>query len=63
MNMVKKIKIDEDRCLGCGLCASINSDNFEMVDDKARVKKGEIKKINEIKEAITSCPNGAITLS
>jgi ferredoxin len=60
--MVKKIKIDKEKCVGCGLCMSINSDNFEMTDNVARVKKN-VEKIDKIKEAIVSCPNGAITFS
>jgi ferredoxin len=62
VSVTRKIKIDKEKCIGCGLCASINSISFEMVNDKAQVKKN-VEKTDEIKEVITSCPNGAITFS
>lgn len=58
--MVKKIKIDQEKCIGCGLCLSICSEYFDMKDDKAVVKKSDIEKKDSLKEAITSCPVEAI---
>lgn len=62
-----KIKVDKDKCIGCGLCVSIAEEVFEMGEDgKAGVvegykeNKGDEKKI---REAIDSCPVSAITLS
>lgn len=53
------IKIDKEKCIGCGLCASICDEVFEMdKDGKAKVKVQ--KKIPCVKDAITSCPVEAI---
>jgi len=49
------IKIKRDECIGCGLCASICDEVFEMDDEfKAIVKKQ--KDTPCLKEAIESCP-------
>ncbi len=54
------IKIDQEKCIGCGLCASICEEVFEMRDDgKAHVKKQ--KNLPCVKEAISSCPVEAIS--
>lgn len=53
------IKIDAEKCIGCGLCSSMCEQVFEMGDDmKAHVKAQ--KKIPCVKEAIESCPVEAI---
>lgn len=55
------ISIDKEKCIGCGLCASICENVFEMKDGKAHVKKAQEKsKIPCVKEAIDSCPVTAI---
>ncbi len=54
------IKVNKEKCIGCGLCPSICGEVFEMgTDGKARVKAQ--KKIPCVKEAIESCPVSAIT--
>ncbi len=54
------IKIDNEKCIGCGLCSSICEEVFEMTDDiKAKVKKQ--KDLPCVKEAIESCPVEAIS--
>jgi len=57
-----KIKIDKDKCIGCSLCTEICKESFEMDGDKAKVKKENIKKLSNEKEAADSCPSGAITI-
>ncbi len=57
-----KIKIDNELCIGCGLCAEICSKTFEMNGDKARVKKKEVDKITSEKEAAESCAVNAIKI-
>jgi len=54
------IKIDKNKCIGCGLCASICDQVFEMGSDmKAKVKAQ--KKIPCVKQAISDCPVNAIS--
>ena len=54
------VKIDKEKCIGCGLCASVCGEVFEMADNgKARVKAQ--KNASCIKEAIDSCPVDAIS--
>lgn len=54
------IKVDKNKCIGCGLCASICEEVFEMTSDgKAKVKAQ--KKIPCVKEAISNCPVDAIS--
>ena len=54
------IKINKKACIGCGSCASICGEIFEMKDDmKAHVKAQ--KKLPCVKEAIDVCPVDAIS--
>jgi ferredoxin len=58
-----KITLNQEKCIGCGACASICPSNFEMKDDgKAHVKKSEVKKITCEEDAAEGCPVQAITL-
>jgi len=59
---VNKLKIDENKCVGCGACVSLYPNLFEMgADGKAQTING-IKDIdeNKVKEIIASCPMAAI---
>ena len=57
-----KIKIDEEKCIGCGACAAVCEAVFELKDDgKAYVKKGKEKtKDTCVKDAAEGCPVQAI---
>lgn len=60
---MEKIKVNKDKCLGCGMCVGINSDVFEFDDDGlAKANPDKITEDNEeeVNEAINSCPVGAI---
>jgi len=60
INSMVKISVDKDKCIGCGLCASLCGQVFEMGSDgKAKVKAQ--KDISCVKEAIESCPVNAIS--
>jgi len=53
------VKVDKEKCIGCGACAAICPDGFELGDDgKAKVKN---PKANCIDDAISSCPVEAIS--
>ncbi len=51
--------VDEERCIGCGACASICPQGFEMEGGKAKVKDENASCINE---AANSCPRKAIMI-
>lgn len=55
------VKVDEDVCLGCGLCQSLYPEVFELgTDGHSHVKKGV--KIDEakLKEIMSHCPASGI---
>ena len=59
----KIITVDEDLCVGCGACASLCPETFELQNDgKAKVinKKGCEK--CDCDMVINSCPVGAIKI-
>lgn len=58
-----KIKVDPQKCIGCGLCASIAGDYF-YIDEKtgkAKVRKQPEKEEKDVLQAIESCPVEAIS--
>jgi len=63
---MKKVKIDESTCIGCGTCVALCPEVFELGEDgKAKVKLQNSKtpKLQaEIDEAIEVCPVKAISL-
>lgn len=58
-----KIKIDRELCIGCGFCASVCPQVFEIgEDEKARVKtEPTADLIAGTEEAMAGCPVNAIT--
>ena len=57
-------KVDNDKCLRCGMCTGIAMDVFNF-DDEGNIEVNE-EKVNEenkdsIEDAINSCPVGAIS--
>ena len=59
-----KVKIDQDLCVGCGLCVNTCADIFEMSEDKAVVKSAVVPPANEsaVKQAKDECPVEAIII-
>jgi ferredoxin len=57
-----RVKVDEEACIGCGLCAETCSEVFDMNDDKARVRADEDPEnvLESCKEAAENCPVEAI---
>ena len=59
-----KVKVDEETCIGCGVCVDTCPEVFEMADDKAIAKVNEVPKdvVESCKEAADNCPVEAIEL-
>ena len=59
-----KAIVDQDACIGCGLCPETCPEVFEMPEDKALVKVDTVPPGAEDKarEAAESCPVDAITI-
>ena len=56
-----KVSVDQNKCVGCGMCASLNPEVFEIVNGKARVKKEKVL-ICEVEEIAANCPVQAIKI-
>ena len=59
-----KAIVDKEACIGCGLCAQVSPDVYEMQDDKAIVKMEEIAedKAQEAQTGSEQCPVNAIVV-
>lgn len=58
-----KVKVNSDACIGCGACTAIAPDVFEINDEgisEAMVNEVTEDEVDNVKEAIESCPTGAI---
>lgn len=64
MGEERKIRVDQDVCIGCGSCVAIAPKHFKINDDGKSEVIVEFREADEdiIKEAITSCPVQAISL-
>jgi ferredoxin len=60
-----KAAIDQDLCVGCGLCPDICPEVFEMGEDTATVKVVDVPAAVEAScvEAMESCPVEAIVIT
>ena len=59
--MIRKIiKIDEERCNGCGACATACHEGaIEMIDGKAKLTREDY--CDGLGDCLPACPTGAIT--
>ena len=58
-----KVKVNDDACIGCGACAAIAPEVFEINDEglsSAINEEVSAENVDSCKEAIESCPTGAI---
>ncbi len=62
---MEKLHVDSNKCIGCGLCVSMNEDHFEFNDEGvSTVKIPEVtpEEKNDLLTVVESCPVGAITI-
>ena len=58
-----KVKVDEELCTGCGLCADTCPEVFEA-NDIAKVKVEEVPEdaVDTCRQAVEDCPVEAISI-
>ena len=61
---MKSINVNKDTCIGCGACIAIDPEHFDFDGEgKSDVKSNENLENDNLKNAIESCPVGAISLN
>ena len=59
-----KIKVDKEKCIGCGTCVVIAPKTFRLgKDGKSEIIEPPGDDEEKIKEAVDSCPVDAIELA
>ena len=58
-----KVSVNKETCIGCGVCASICPDVFEMDEEGKAKALVEETDLECAKEAAESCPTGSITIT
>ncbi|MCD6226406.1 MAG: ferredoxin [Candidatus Aenigmarchaeota archaeon] len=55
------VKVDRNKCIGCGLCVSICPKVFKLKDGKSSVVDPKATNTCDIEAAIKGCPAQAIS--
>lgn len=58
-----KVKVNQDSCIGCGACAAVCENVFELNDEglsQAKVTEINEKDNQDVRDAADACPTGAI---
>ena len=61
---MKKLVVDQDKCIGCGTCVVLCPEVFELQDDgkaKVRLLTPDSKLLTKVEDAIESCAVEAIS--
>lgn len=59
-----KVKVIDEKCIGCGQCEAICNDVFKIEDDGISHVVGEVteKLQDDVEMAVSSCPTDAIEI-
>lgn len=62
-----KVIVNKEACIGCGACAAICPDVFDLDDDglsevKENKEHPKEEQADDVRDAADSCPTGAIEL-
>ena len=60
-----KVAVDQEKCIGCGACASIEPTVFRIENGKSHAEENACTNNNcesTCKDAAAACPVGAITI-
>jgi ferredoxin len=57
-----QIKLNREKCNGCGICAKIYPENWKIMDKKAHVMKFRVNFTNLNKKVMEECPKHAIAI-
>ncbi len=61
--IMKKIQVEKERCIGCGACVNIASNTFDFDEEgKSEVLSNEYLEDEVVQLAIESCPTSAISI-
>ena len=58
---MKKLNVNEN-CIGCGMCAAIDPEHFEIVDGLSQATNSDNLDSSDLENAINSCPTAAIEI-
>lgn len=60
---MKKITVNDEACIGCGACVSIDPEHFEFNDEGlSHATNNENLESSDLASAISSCPTSAISI-
>lgn len=60
---MKKVNVDQVKCIGCGACVGIDPEHFDFEDSGlSTVISQENLETEELQQAVEGCPTGAISV-
>ena len=60
---MKKLNVDQVKCIGCGACVGLDPDHFDFDDSGlSSVISQENLETEELEQAKEGCPTGAINI-